>query len=62
VLVIAHRLSTVMEADDIVVLDAGRVVAQGTHAHLYRSCPLYRRLCELQFVRPPQVAEAALAD
>jgi ATP-binding cassette, subfamily B, bacterial MsbA len=47
-LVIAHRLSTVMHADKIVVLDAGAVVAQGTHQELLLHCDLYRELVELQ--------------
>lgn len=49
VLVIAHRLSTVQHADRIVVMDAGRVVASGTHAELVRAEGVYRRLYELQF-------------
>jgi ATP-binding cassette, subfamily B, bacterial IrtA/YbtP len=44
VLVIAHRLSTIASADHIVVLDAGRVVDQGTHAQLLERCALYQRL------------------
>ncbi len=44
VLVIAHRLSTVVDADQIVVLDAGRIVAKGTHAELLASSDHYRRL------------------
>jgi ATP-binding cassette subfamily B protein len=49
VIAIAHRLSTILGADRIIVMDAGRVVAAGTHAELLESSPLYRRLCELQF-------------
>ncbi len=48
-IVIAHRLATVMNVDTIVVMDAGRVVAQGTHQELLISCPLYANLAELQF-------------
>ena len=48
-LVIAHRLSTVRRADRIIVLDAGRIVDQGTHAELLARGGLYRRLYEMQF-------------
>lgn len=48
-LIIAHRLSTVVHADMIVLLDQGRIVARGTHAQLLAKSGLYRRLCELQF-------------
>jgi subfamily B ATP-binding cassette protein MsbA len=49
VLVIAHRLATVREADRIVVLDEGRVVESGTHGVLMARAGLYRRLHDLQF-------------
>lgn len=49
-LVVAHRLSTVLAADRIVVLDAGRVRDSGPHDELYARCSLYRRLCDLQLV------------
>lgn len=49
VLVIAHRLSTVQNADRIVVLERGRVAACGSHAELLEQDGLYRRLYELQF-------------
>jgi ATP-binding cassette subfamily B protein len=49
-LAIAHRLATVQHADRIVVMDRGRVVAQGTHAELLREGGLYARLAALQFL------------
>ena len=49
VLVIAHRLATVRNADEIVVLEAGRVVQRGTHEELLQTSGLYRRLYDLQF-------------
>jgi ATP-binding cassette subfamily B protein len=48
-IVIAHRLATVLEADRIIVLDHGRIVAQGTHGELVRGNELYARLAALQF-------------
>ncbi|MCP4810434.1 MAG: ATP-binding cassette domain-containing protein [Proteobacteria bacterium] len=48
-LVIAHRLSTVKEADRVCVLDGGRIVQQGTHSELVSTDGLYRRLVERQF-------------
>jgi ATP-binding cassette subfamily B protein len=49
VLMIAHRLATVRHADRILVMDAGRVVAAGTHEELVTSNTLYARLATLQF-------------
>jgi subfamily B ATP-binding cassette protein MsbA len=48
-LVIAHRLSTVIRADRILVLDEGRIQAQGTHADLLERSPIYSRLYRRQF-------------
>ncbi|MFN0036777.1 MAG: ABC transporter ATP-binding protein [Saprospiraceae bacterium] len=47
-LVIAHRLSTVQHADEIIVLDAGRIVERGNHESLMREGKIYRKLVELQ--------------
>ena len=48
-LVIAHRLATIMDADQIVVMDQGRIVDQGTHAELLNSGGIYAELYNLQF-------------
>jgi subfamily B ATP-binding cassette protein MsbA len=48
-LVIAHRLSTVQNADKIIVIDEGQVVEIGTHNELYENGGLYRRLYDIQF-------------
>ena len=48
-IVIAHRLSTVIHADQIAVMDKGSVTALGTHQQLLRTSQLYSRLAELQF-------------
>jgi ATP-binding cassette, subfamily B, bacterial len=50
-LIIAHRLSTIQHADQIAVLDQGRLVDVGDHRTLLKSCDLYQRLVELQFKR-----------
>ena len=48
-LIVAHRLSTVLTCDSIVVLDQGRVVDQGTHEELLGRCDLYRSLAQHGF-------------
>lgn len=48
-IVIAHRLSTVLNSDKIIVLDKGRIIGQGTHPELLESCPQYEHLYSMQF-------------
>eukprot|EP01122_Echinamoeba_exundans_P012001 TRINITY_DN4932_c0_g1_i1.p1 TRINITY_DN4932_c0_g1~~TRINITY_DN4932_c0_g1_i1.p1 ORF type:complete len:653 (+),score=125.83 TRINITY_DN4932_c0_g1_i1:219-1961(+) len=48
-IIIAHRLSTVIRADNILVMDQGQIVGMGKHKDLIGSCPLYKRLYELQY-------------
>ena len=56
--VIAHRFSTILAADTIVVMEAGRIVGQGKHDELMRTCPTYRGLYDRQ-VMPPDEHDAA---
>lgn len=49
-LIVAHRLSTVLAADQIVVMDKGRIIDQGTHAELLGRCSLYQRLAREQLI------------
>ena len=49
-LLIAHRLSTVLNAERIVVMESGRIIADGKHEQLLRSCDLYQRLTQTQLI------------
>jgi subfamily B ATP-binding cassette protein MsbA len=49
---IAHRFSTVISADRIVVMDKGRIVADGKHAELIKTCQVYKNLYETQIIAP----------
>ena len=59
-LVIAHRLSTVVDADEILVLQGGRVAERGTHASLLAAGGLYARMWSMQ-AEQHQEAEAVPA-
>ncbi|HYE02373.1 MAG TPA: ABC transporter ATP-binding protein, partial [Phycisphaerales bacterium] len=60
-LVVAHRLSTVLHADRIVVMDQGRVIDQGRHGELLERCEVYRAIALNQLIRqpPPALGEEA---
>jgi ATP-binding cassette subfamily B protein/subfamily B ATP-binding cassette protein MsbA len=53
--IIAHRLSTIRKADQIIVLENGRIVEQGTHTELLNNKGLYSSLYQIQFGQPQQV-------
>lgn len=56
---IAHRLSTITGADQIIVMDAGRIIAQGRHGDLLASCPLYARMWTDHGNAAPDTSEEA---
>lgn len=56
---IAHRLSTITRADQIIVMDAGRIIAQGRHGDLLASCPLYARMWADHGNAAPDTSEEA---
>jgi subfamily B ATP-binding cassette protein MsbA len=60
-IVIAHRLSTVLTADVIVVMQDGRIVARGKHEELLATCPLYDRLYQMQFEDATETSPSAEA-
>ena len=57
-IVIAHRLSTVMNADEIILLDQGRVLAQGNHHQLLATSPAYRDVYDLQFADRDELVDS----
>ena len=57
VILISHRISTLMHADSILVLDKGRVAAQGTHRELLEKSPIYRRIYQLQLQGAEEMQE-----
>jgi ATP-binding cassette subfamily B protein len=59
--IIAHRLSTILHADNIAVLEEGKLIATGTHEQLLQDCGLYARLARLQF-REPELSPQRAPD
>jgi ATP-binding cassette, subfamily B, multidrug efflux pump len=59
-LIIAHRISTIMDCDKIVVLDRGHIAEEGTHAELYAKGGIYRKLCDAQFGEGKSIDDAVL--
>jgi ATP-binding cassette subfamily B protein len=57
--IVAQRISTVLNADKILVLDDGKLIAQGTHHDLLASSPIYRQIYESQLGAPGHVAAAS---
>ena len=55
-LIVAHRLSTVIDADSIVVMDQGKIVDTGTHAELLGRCAIYQSLVSNQMILTPPKA------
>jgi ATP-binding cassette subfamily B protein len=49
-IVIAHRLSTVIDSDQIIVMQDGKIVGSGTHKQLLKSTPLYKELAATQML------------
>ena len=60
VLIVAQRISTILHAEQIIVLDEGKVAGKGTHAELLKNCPIYREIAESQLSR--KELEAALNE
>lgn len=60
VLIVAQRISTILHAEQIIVLDEGKVAGKGTHAELLKNCPVYREIAESQLSR--KELEAALNE
>lgn len=60
VLIVAQRISTILHAEQIIVLDEGKVAGKGTHAELLKNCPVYREIAESQLSK--KELEAALNE
>jgi ATP-binding cassette subfamily B protein len=58
VIVIAQRIGTIMNAEQILVLDEGKIVGRGTHEELLKSCPAYYEIASSQDIITPEVSHA----
>jgi len=61
-LVVAHRLSTIVASDKILVVDGGGIAASGTHSQLLERSPLYKKLFETQFTVPVKEDDHGTTD
>ena len=59
-IIVAQRISTILHAEQIIVLDEGKVAGKGTHAELLKNCPVYREIAESQLSK--KELEAALNE
>lgn len=48
IILVAQRISSILDADRILVVDDGQIVGRGTHQELLKTCPLYREIAEIQ--------------
>lgn len=62
VILISHRISTLMGADSILVLDHGKAAAQGTHSELLKESPIYRKIYDLQMRGAEEMKEEGEAE
>ena len=51
ILIVAQRVSTIMNAEQIIVLDKGKIVGKGTHSELLKNCPTYYEIASSQLTK-----------
>ena len=61
-LIVAQRISTIRDAEQIIVLDKGKIVGRGTHTTLLRDCAIYREIAKSQFSDREYAAELQKAE
>ena len=60
VIIISHRINTVMNADNIIVLDSGKIIESGTHERLLKNGGTYKRIYDMQLSLPEELKEASV--